>query len=231
MLYKVAKIFLTLLLMFSFFIGATANVFAAEKKYLIVIDPAHGGDDPGVKANEKITEKDVTLAVARALQKELASDGSWEVVLTRDSDKTVTIEERKKIVAKTRPSLLISLHVNAGYGKKASGFEIYYPGFKEQTDQKKPSKSGSKDRMTVNKHINDSIRLGQILQKRLDSIFPRKGRGVREGNAPILEDISAPSVVVEIGFATNQEERKTLLSVEGQTEIAKTLAKGIKSYY
>jgi N-acetylmuramoyl-L-alanine amidase len=201
---------------------------AAEKKHLVVIDPAHGGQDTGVKITEKVGEKDITLAIALALQKELAKEGNFEIVLTRDSDKTISFEDRRKDISKIKPDVFLSLHINAGFGKSATGFEIYYPGFKEITDQKKQAKDGPKD---AKKYLNDSVRLAQIIQKNLDTLFPRKGRGLREAETPILEGISIPAVVVEIGFATNPEEKKKLLSANSQSEIAKILAKSIKLFF
>ena len=76
---------------------------------------------------DKVDEKDITLAVALALQKELAKENNLEIILTRDSDKEVSLEDRKKNIAKIKPDFFLSLHTNAGFGKSASGFELYYP--------------------------------------------------------------------------------------------------------
>lgn len=219
---------LGLLLISVIFLGAL-NLSAAEKKHSVVIDPAHGGQDTGVKISDKIGEKDITLAIALALQKELAKDGNFEIILTRGADKTISFEDRRKEILKRKPDVFLSLHINAGFGKNAAGFEIYYPGFKALADQKKQGKRVSKD--VNNKYLNDSVRLAQIIQKKLDTLFPRKGRGLREADTPILEGLNIPAIVVEIGFATNPDEKKKLLSAGSQTEIAKTLAKGIKSYF
>ena len=205
------------------------SLSAAEKKHLVVIDPAHGGQESGVKVTDKTEEKDVTLAIALALQKELAKEGLYEVALTRDSDKTVSCEDRRTYISKIKPDVLLSLHINAGFGKNAEGFEIYYPVFSNMPDPKKQAKDGTKD--TKNKYLNDSVRFAQIIQKNLDIIFPRKGRGLREADTPLLEGMSVPAVVVEIGFATNQEERKKLLSASSQSEIAKALARSIKLFF
>jgi N-acetylmuramoyl-L-alanine amidase len=210
-------------------ISGVPYLSAAEKKHLVVIDPAHGGEDSGVKIADKAEEKNITLAIALALQKELVKEGIFEIVLTRDSDKTVSCEDRRKDIARIKPDLLLSLHINAGFGKSAEGFEIYYPGFTSMTDQKKPGKDGPKD--AKNKYLNESVRFAQIIQKNLDALFPRRGRGLREAETPILEGMTIPAVVVEIGFATNPEERKNLLSANSQSEIAKTLAKSIKLYF
>ena len=230
MLCKTRKLLLIsgLLLLFVIVFGVP-YLSAAEKKHLVVIDPAHGGQDTGVKITDKVGEKDITLAIALALQKELAKEGNLEIILTRNSDKEISFEDRRKDISKIKPDIFLSLHINAGFGKSATGFEIYYPGFKGIVDQKKQVKDGQKD--VKNKYLNNSVRLAQIIQKNLDTLFPRKGRGLREADTPILEEINIPAVVVEIGFGTNPEERNKLLSANRQSEIAKTLAKSIKLFF
>ena len=226
---KTRKMLVLGLILISVIICGVLELSAAERKHIVVIDPAHGSQDTGIKISDKVGEKDITLAIALALQKELTKDGNFEIVLTRDSDKTVSLEDRRKDILKIKPDVFLSLHINAGFGKNASGFEIYYPGFKDLADQKKQAKGVSKD--AKNKYLNDSVRFAQIIQKKLDTLFPRKGRGLREAETPILEGMNIPAVVVEIGFATNPEEKKKLLSATSQSEVAKALANSIKSFF
>jgi N-acetylmuramoyl-L-alanine amidase len=226
---KTKKMFVTGFMVLLFIFSSVLVAEAVEKKYLIVIDPAHGGEESGVKINDKLGEKDVTLAIALTLQKELTQNKNFEAVLTRDSDKAVSLEDRKKDIIKIKPDIMISIHVNAGFGKSAAGFEIYYPGFKNLEKQKKQTKSSTKD--VKNKYLNDSVRLAQIIQKNLDTLFPRKSRGIREANQTLLEGLSVPSLVVEIGFTTNPEEKKKLVSPNTQSDIAKALAKSIISFF
>jgi N-acetylmuramoyl-L-alanine amidase len=202
------------------------NLNAVQKKHVIVIDPAHGGQDTGVKQTAKVEEKEITLAIALAVQKELAAENNIEVILTRNSDTNVTIEERKENILKVKPELFLSLHINAGFGKDANGFELYYPGFKEAQDNTRAAKNSQK-----NKYLSDSVRLANFIQRSLDTLFPRKGRGLREADVPIMEGMTIPALVVEIGFATNPEEKKKLLSDNTQKEIAKALAKSIILFY
>jgi N-acetylmuramoyl-L-alanine amidase len=202
---------------------------AAPKKHIIVIDPAHGGQDKGIALTDKVDEKDITLAVALALRKELAKENNLEVVLTRDSDKEVSLEDRKKNIAKIKPDFVISLHANAGFGKSAAGFELYCPGFNKDIKEQKTAKGDA--RQEKNKYLNDSVRMARIIQENLNTLFPRKGRGLRRADLPIIEGLFVPAVAVEMGFATNPEDKKKLLSPDTQTEIAKVMAKSIKSFY
>lgn len=230
MLRKERKIlFWVLLLICAVAVCGVQDLCAAGKKNMVMIDPAHGGEDSGVSITDKTGEKDITLAIALALQKELAKEGVYEIVLTRIDDKTISIDDRRKKISKLKPDVFLSLHINAGFSKSATGFEIYYPGFKEKADKKKKAKDEASNEK--NKYLNESVRLAQIIQKNLDALFPRKGRGLREAETPILEEANVPAAVVEIGFSTNPEERKKLLSAAGQAEIAVSLARSIKLFF
>lgn len=202
---------------------------AQTAKHLVVIDPAHGGDDAGVIGVDKVAEKDLTLAIALALVKELSSSGNLEVVLTRNSDQTLSVAERRKNVEKIKPELILSLHVNGGFGKNSSGFELYYPGFKDIPAPKQGKKAVSTS--VGNQHLNDTVKLARLVQKNLDALFPRKGRGLREADVPLADGLALPVLVVELGFATNPDEKKKLTGVKTQAEIAKALAKSINSFF
>jgi N-acetylmuramoyl-L-alanine amidase len=213
----------------AFLICGVLELSAAPPKHIIVIDPAHGGQDTGIKLTDNVHEKDITLAVALALRKEMAKENKFEIILNRDSDKEVSLEDRKKNIAKIKPDLVISLHTNAGFGKSASGFELYCPKFNNDIKEKKTVKVGVQQ--GENKYLNDSVRMGRIIQENLNTLFPRKGRGLRSVDLPITEDLFVPAVVVEMGFATNSEDKKKLLSGDTQTEIARALAKSIKIFF
>lgn len=217
------------ILVLAFLICGVLELFAAPKKHIIVIDPAHGGQDTGIKLTDEVDEKDITLAVALALRKELAKYNNLEIILTRDSDKMVSLEDRKKNIAKIKPDFVLSLHTNAGFGKSASGFELYCPKFNNDIKEKKTAKVGVSQ--GGNTYLNNSVRMGRIIQENLNTLFSRKGRGLRNADLPITEDLFVPAVVVEMGFATNSEDKKKLLSGDTQTEIARALAKSIKIFF
>lgn len=197
-------------------------------KPVVLIDPAHGGKETGVLGVDNVAEKDLTLAIALALQKELAKDGSLDVRLTRTSDEALSIDDRKANILKVKPALVLSLHVNAGFGKTSSGFELYYPGFKGLETAGKDAKTGD---ASPNRHLNDTVKLARLVQKNLDGLFPRKSRGLREAGVPLAAGLSVPVLVVELGFVTNADEKKKLVSGKTQAEITKALARSIKSFF
>jgi N-acetylmuramoyl-L-alanine amidase len=204
---------------------------SGQPKRLVIIDAAHGGVDGGVVVTDKVREKQLTLALSQLLQKELAKDTDIQVKMTRTSDKAVSIDERRQIAnAAPAGALFISLHVNAGFGKNATGYEIYFPGFKTAPVDKEGSKAILKD-MVKNKSLNDSVRFAQILQRNMEKVFPRKGRGLRDASMSILKELTLAAVVLELGFATNVDDRKKIMDEKTQQAIVEALSKSIKGFF
>ncbi len=200
--------------------------WAQSAKRVVLIDPGHGGSDAGVKIGEKASEKDVTLAIALLTKKALAGSGV-DVLLTRTTDVALSAADRAKAAGTARPDLVLSLHVNAGFDKRASGFEIWFPGFQSAAANGGDSKAILKD-MAKNKYLNESVRMARAVEKNLSAVFPKANRGLREAPVPLLEGLTLPAVVVEIGFATNPEDRRKLLDEGTQQAIAGALAKSIR---
>jgi N-acetylmuramoyl-L-alanine amidase len=223
------RVFLTVLVL-TMFPLSDAVAQPQQRAHVVIIDPAHGGDDSGVKLSDKEYEKDITLAIALSLKKELEKIGTIRVQLIRSSDKLVPFSERRKIAASARGDLFVSIHVNAGFGKTSSGYEVYFPGFRDAQAEQSNSKEILKD-MARNKSLNDSIRLAQLIQKNMEGVFPRKSRGIRDASIPVFEGLSIPAVVVEIGFATNPEDRKKMTDGNTQKSVARALYQSIKDFY
>ncbi|MGZ3596230.1 MAG: N-acetylmuramoyl-L-alanine amidase family protein [Syntrophales bacterium] len=221
---------LLILLMLIIFPLTDAMAQPARGKHLVTIDPAHGGADTGVKISDKEYEKDITLAVSLLIKKELDKSGNVLAELTRTSDRDVSLSERKQIIKKMQSEIFVSIHVNAGFSKNSTGFEIYFPGFKGASAEQSDSKEILKD-MARNKYLNDSVKLAQLIQKNMDKVFPRKSRGLRDSHVPALEGLSIPAVVVEIGFATNPEDRKKIVDASTQAAIAHALCQSIKDFF
>jgi len=202
---------------------------AQQVRHILLIDPAHGGKDTGV-VSDKLREKDLTMKLALLVRQEAQKSENLKVQLTRSADTGLTVAERIKIVGAVKPDCLISLHVNAGFGKKATGYELYFPGFRQTVAGGGDPAAILKD-MARNKHLNDAVRLAQQIQSSLEKVFPRKGRGLRDAPCPLLDGLNIPGLVVEIGFATNPEDRSALNSNETQQAIAKALVRGVQGYF
>jgi N-acetylmuramoyl-L-alanine amidase len=196
--------------------------------YLVIIDPAHGGEDPGT-VSDKVREKDLAMNIALLIRREAEKKPGLQVQLTRTADRGMTIAERVKAATAMKADCLISLHVNAGFGKKSTGYEIYFPGFRQASSGGGDSSSIIKD-MARNKSLNDSVRLAQQIQSGLETVFPRKGRGLRDAPSPLLDGLNIPGLVIEIGFATNTEDRKKMTETETQTAIASAVVKSLQHF-
>ncbi len=202
---------------------------AQQNRYMVLIDPAHGGDETGVLA-DKLREKDLTLNLALLIRLEAQKGANFDVQLTRSTDRTTTVSERSKAIGALRPDCFLSLHVNAGFGKKASGYEVYFPGFRQAVAGEGDSAIILKD-MEKNSYLNDSVRLAQQIQASLETVFPRKGRGLRDAPSPLLDALAIPGLIIEVGFATEAEDRKKLTDEETQKAVAHALVRGLRTYF
>ena len=205
-------------------------VSAAAAKHVVVIDPGHGGSDTGVKLSKSVYEKDVTLAVAKLVRENLSDANDIDVRLTRLDDRDVSPANRKKIAGKSDADLLISLHVNAGFGLQAKGYEVYYPVSDIPSAKKSSSGEILKD-MTQTRRLNNCVRFAQIVQKDMGRVFPREGRGLINAPILVLQSLTAPAVLLEMGFATNLENKKKLRDKKIQQAVADALTKSIKKYF
>jgi N-acetylmuramoyl-L-alanine amidase len=199
-----------------------------QNAYVVIIDPAHGGEDPGV-VSDKLREKDLTMNIALLIRQQAQKKPGLQVQLTRSEDRGMTIADRVKAAETMKADCLLSLHVNAGFGKKSTGYEIYFPGFRQGVSGGGDSSPIIKD-MARNKSLNDSVRLAQQIQSGLETVFLRKGRGLRDAPSPLLDGLAIPGLVVEIGFATHLDDRKKLTETETQTAIASAVVKGLQNF-
>ena len=197
---------------------------------LVLIDSAHGGSERGIRLSEQVYEKDVTFAIARMVQKDLNESGRIDVQLTRTEDRRMPLRERAALASRLKPQLMISLHVNAGFGAKAAGYELIFPGFGATAPDNRAPQAAARD-TAKQAHLNEGVRFAQVAARHLERVFPRKGRGLREAPVPLLEGLAVPAVVVEVGFATHPEERKRLLDPATQKAIARALSVALSEYF
>jgi N-acetylmuramoyl-L-alanine amidase len=222
--------------MFFLWVAVPPTVWAkdATGKYVVVIDPAHGGKDGGVSLTRSVSEKDITLAVATLIKRNLEDSKTLTVKFTRMGDTDVALADRVGAAIKANADLFISLHVNAGFEKESAGYELYFPGFKGQEGSKGVPKGESaaivRD-MVRTKHLNESVRFAQILERRLDPVFPRMDRGVRDAPLLVLQNLNIPAIILEIGFSTSPNDRKKLQDESIQAAVAKAVADGVREFF
>ncbi len=214
----------------------------------IVVDAGHGGKDPGAVGKAGTLEKDVTLQMAKALSRELTKQLGCEVILTRNSDVYLPLEERTAIANKVGADLFVSLHANANNNRKAYGIETYYLNFSK--NDKAAAVAARENGISIkqvsdlelilfdlmaNAKINESSRLATVIQ---ESLVKRVGEkysdirdlGVRQGPFYVLLGATMPSVLVETAFISHPREEKRLKSSAYQKSAAQAIAAAIKDY-
>jgi N-acetylmuramoyl-L-alanine amidase len=215
------------------FLPLTGEAKDREGRYVVLIDPAHGGRDDGVRLSTDLFEKDVTLTVARLVEKEFEGSKKIRIRLSRLGDTDVPRSDRVREAIKSEADLFLSIHVNAGFDRESSGYEVYFQGFRTSSSAKGNQSAPTeivKD-MVRTQHLNESVRFAKILQSHMDRVFPRMDRGLREGPVLVLQGLNIPAVVLEVGFATNSKDRKKLADEGMQRFISHALSESIKEFF
>jgi N-acetylmuramoyl-L-alanine amidase len=212
----------------------------------VVIDPGHGGKDGGAAGNG-LKEKDIVLVIAKMLAEKIRDGLGIEVILTRESDKFVTLDRRTKIALDNKADLFISIHVNANDLAKVEGMETYILNFSsDPTTLAVAARENASSEKTMSE-INDLLQIiakntkvaeSRILAKAIHSgalsslrtKYKVRDLGVKEAAFVVLAGLDVPSVLVEIGFITNKNEAERLNQSEYQKLLTEGLYKGIKAY-
>jgi len=213
----------------------------------IVIDPGHGGYDPGAKIRG-LTEADLTLDIALRLEKLLAGQSGVEVVLTRRTDAYVQLEERTAIANRAGADLFLSIHANASDANAARGIETYFLNFAPNPEAEaiaaRENASSSKTMrnlpdivkaIAMNNKIDESRDFATIVQSSLydklrGSNKQLKNLGVKQAPFMVLIGATMPSVLAEISFITNQQEGALLKTDKYRQQIAEALLQGVMRY-
>ena len=224
------------------------DTVAQNRLRRIVVDAGHGGKDPVAVGPSGVLEKDVTLALAKQLAKELNRQLGCEVILTRSADIYLPLEERTAIANKVGADLFISLHANANKSRNAYGIETYYLNFSKNDKaaavaarENGTSLKGVSDLelilfdLMANAKINESSRLAAEIQKNLVHHIGKdysnvRDLGVRQGPFYVLLGATMPSVLVETAFISHPREEKRLVSSAYQKSAAKAIAQAVKNY-
>jgi N-acetylmuramoyl-L-alanine amidase len=212
----------------------------------IVIDAGHGGHDPGAHGNG-VNEAELTLDVALRLQKLLDQSGV-EVVMTRDSDVFIPLEERTAIANREGADLFLSIHANASRNIQARGVETYFLNFamnpeaeavaaRENATSGKPMHSlpDIVKAIALNNKINESRELAEAVQKSMVKRLGPRNRSLRDlgvKQAPFVVLIGAgmPSVLAEISFVTNKQDGTLLKTQAYRQQIAQALMDAVVGY-
>jgi N-acetylmuramoyl-L-alanine amidase len=230
----------------------------APRSRVVVIDPGHGGAEPGAVGPGGTREKTIALAVALALARELARDPWIEVHLTRDRDVAVPIwgrGEQATMWKGDRPGVFVSIHANAVPDRPGvRGFETYFlsearteherrvaaaenaPLLQENPDAPMaglddPLLAGILRDLITFDHQHWSALLAEKVQRELATFHPGPDRGVKQGPFAVITNALMPSVLVELGFISNREEEQLMVRPEFHRQSAVALANAIRAFF
>ena len=223
-----------------------------EGRKLVVIDPGHGGIDPGAIGHKKTKEKDVVLAYGLKLRDILKATGNIDVIMTRSDDKFLSLKDRVRIARENEADLFIAVHADTVRGPAARGATIYTLSEKasdaeaEALAQKENRADiiGGLDFNTESEEVTDIlIDLVQRESKNHSLFFARKavaemqgvtrftGKPMRSAGFVVLKAPDVPSVLVELGYLSSREDEMQLTSPEWRSRVASAMAKAIEKYF
>lgn len=221
---------------------------------IIVIDPGHGGHDPGAIGSHETKEKNVTLAISRQLADLINHEPGMQAVLTRDGDYYVGLRGRLKLARKGKADLFIALHADSYFNTRAEGASVYALSqhgatneaarwlakrdnyselggvdLRELSDQSYLLRSVLID-LAQTATITDSLHLGNIMLANLKNVTDLHYSHVEQAPFVVLKSPDIPSILVEMGFISNTNEEQRLADPGYQHEIAIALFKGVRTY-
>ena len=221
---------------------------AISKIRRIVVDPGHGGHDPGAVGHSGLQEKDVVLSIGLKLREKLKEELGLDVVMTRSTDVFIPLEERTAIANKVNADLFVSIHANAAPNRNAAGIETYYLNLAktEKVAQLAAKENGTSLEkvstlqailfdLMANYKLNDSAHLAEEIQKAIyktaKTKYPdTKNLGVKQGPFYVLVGASMPSILTEVGFLSNNTEEARLKDPAFHDLTADGILDGIHAY-
>ena len=221
---------------------------------MVVLDPGHGGEDPGARGPGGLREKDVALSIALALARELETRPDTEVHLTRSTDRGVPPWERGAWATRTkgdRPGIFISIHANSGTSLAARGFETYFLSEARTEHERRVAELENapflamenaptgddpgldfilRDLGTLD-HQHWSALLAELVQARLAPVHPGPNRGVKQAPLAVVTNALMPAVLIEVGFISNRAEERLLASSGFHADAALAIAAAVDDFF
>ena len=235
----------------------TADAVDKDGKFILVIDPGHGGKDPGA-VNGKSQEKTINLNIALKMGKLIEDNCSnVKVIYTRKTDVFVELYKRADIANKAGADMFISVHTNSAKSKSANGAETYLLGVEENRASANLNAAleenkaillendyeahyegydpNSPESMIIfqfmqNEYQKESLKMATMTQNRMTGNAKRPDRGVHQAGYLVLWKSTMPSILIELGFISNDNECKYLTSQKGIDEMGKSLYLAFKDY-
>jgi len=220
--------------------------------HTIVIDPGHGGKDPGtLRRRYKLNEKDLVLDISKKIETKLRKERKFKVILTRDKDTFIPLAERGRVANENGGGLFVSIHVNSAKSSRLNGSSTYFLDAAktdeeratamlenaalqyeiEGTDQEKRDEINLiLQDMAQNEYLRESKDLSTFIQLELAKIKGLKSRGLRQANFAVLRGAYMPAALVEAAYISNVSDEKKLNNSRFRTRLAEAIAEGILKY-
>ncbi|PTT32720.1 N-acetylmuramoyl-L-alanine amidase [Pseudomonas sp. HMWF021] len=233
-----------------------SNEAHPRRDIIVVVDPGHGGKDPGAVGAKGIREKDVVLSIAQLLAKRLKREKGFDVRLVRNEDFFVPLRKRVDIARQHKADMFISVHADAAPRLTASGASVFCLSqggatsatarFMAQRENgadllgatsllnlkdKDPMLAGVILDMSMNATIAASLQLGSNVLSSLAGITNLHQKRVEQAGFAVLKSPDVPSILVETGFISNARDRQRLVTARHQQAIANGLFDGLQSYF
>ena len=230
----------------------TSQGLKSKKTKIVVIDPGHGGEDPGAIGYRKTLEKDIVLAMAGRLQKALDGSGEVRAFLTRRGDYFVSLNDRIKIAQEYGADLFISLHTNGSKKRQARGTSIYclsLQGASDKATELLAQKENASDLvggtswpparrdldsilldLEQTHTINESLHLGGLALSELSRLNPIQFTQPRQASFAVLKAPNIPSILVETAYITNPGEEKFLRQESFQSNVTRAIVAAVKKF-
>jgi len=226
-----------------------AKPVVSNKYRKIIIDPGHGGKDPGATGYSGTREKDVVLDIARRLRDDLQRNG-FKVQMTRSSDNFISLEKRTEIASRSGADLFISIHANASASRNARGIEIYtlrHLSYQEKNepqrqrnywlmydtlnmDKNDAAVKGIVEDMMFTHKVPEAVALADYIRHDLSAATSTEDRGMKKAGFFVLRNTLIPAILIETGFLTNPQEERLLQSSAYRQKIADGVAESILRY-
>jgi N-acetylmuramoyl-L-alanine amidase len=220
---------------------------------IVVIDPGHGGEDPGAIGRRGTREKDVVLVIAKLLRSKLHDEAGFRIALTRDADFFVPLEQRVLRARRLHADLFVSLHADAFIHPQANGSSVFALSERGATSTAAKwlanreneadliggvnlnMKDGFLARtlldLSQTAQINDSLKLGKLVLSELGEVNRLHKIGVEQAGFAVLKAPDIPSILIETAFISNPDEEKKLRDPAHQNKMAGAIADGIRRYF
>lgn len=231
-------------------------ILGKSRDVIVVIDPGHGGEDPGAIGPNRLKEKDVVLAISKELRKQLNQQKGFKAYLTRERDYYIGLRKRTKIARQYNTDLLVSVHADAFKRPQAHGasvFALSNRGSSSETARWLAKKENSADLiggvgsvsledkddvlasvlldLSSTASLKASLSVGDHVLKSMGGVARLHKKSVQQAGFVVLKSPDIPSILVETGFISNPSESKRLKSSKYQRKIAKAIKSGVLKYF